>query len=68
MLQRPSRGSYPDAVVFPGGVTETVDEINDWLRFYQKFGVDDSKLKSLIPNCTKRPFIFDQSVKDNISR
>lgn len=57
-MQRPSKTSYPDGVVFPGGVTERADHVDDWIRFYQKLGIDNTKLNSLTKNYTKRSFIF----------
>lgn len=68
MLQRPSKGSYPGAIVFPGGASEAVDHADDWLKFYHKFGIDESKFKSIIPTCTNRSFIFNQNSSDSISK
>lgn len=58
MLKRPSNGSYPGASVFPGGATEPADEAKDWVEFYRKFGVDESKFKSIIKTTPNRSFIF----------
>lgn len=60
-LERPSKSSYPGAIVFPGGVCEEVDQVEDWLKFFKKFGVDDAKFKSITKSCTNRSFIFKQS-------
>lgn len=68
VLERPAKGSYPGAIVFPGGVTEKVDGIDDWLKFYHKFGVDESKFKSIIKTCPNRSFIFKPESSDYINR
>lgn len=69
VLKRPSNGSYPGAIVFPGGVTEPqADGTNDWLELYRKFGVDESKFKSVIKTTPNRSFIFQCDNKDLIHR
>lgn len=68
VLERPSKASYPGAIVFPGGVAEQVDEVEDWLKFYRQFGVDDSKFKSIHKTCSNRSFIFNNDNGNSISR
>lgn len=68
VLERPSKASYPGALVFPGGVAEQSDQAEDWLKFYRKFGIDDTKFKSIIKTCSKRSFIFNHDSSDSISR
>lgn len=58
VLERPSNASYPGSLVFPGGAAEQSDQVEDWLKFYRKFGVDDTKFTSIIKKCSKRSFIF----------
>lgn len=68
-LQRPPVSSYPEAVCFPGGVTENADHVDDWIKFYKKSGVNESDLVSLTkkkPN--GRPFIFQPDANTAISR
>lgn len=67
VLERPPQGSYPGAIVFPGGVTEQADQVEDWLKFYRKFGIDDSKFKSITKTCPNRSFIFKPD-NDSINR
>ncbi|XP_031623758.1 nucleoside diphosphate-linked moiety X motif 19-like [Contarinia nasturtii] len=68
VLERPSKASYPGAFTFPGGVTENSDQVEDWLKFYRKFGIDDSKFKSIIKTCSNRSFIFNHDGGNTISR
>lgn len=68
VLKRPSNGSYPGAIVFPGGVVESADQTKDWLEFYRKFGVDDSKFKSINKTTPNRSFIFQCDNKDTLNR
>lgn len=68
VLKRPSNGSYPGAIVFPGGTTEQSDETKDWLEFYRKFGVDESKFKSVTKSTPNRSFIFQCDNNDVLNR
>lgn len=68
VLKRPSNGSYPGANVFPGGTTEQADETKDWLEFYRNFGVNDSKLESVIKMTSNRSFIFKCDNNDILHR
>lgn len=68
VLERPSKATYPGALVFPGGAAEQIDQAEDWLKFFRKFGIDDSKFKSIIKTCSKRSFIFNHDSSDSISR
>lgn len=68
VMERPAKGSYPGAIVFPGGVTEQADQVDDWLKFYRKFGIDDSKFKSIKKTCPNRSFIFKTDNSDCINR
>lgn len=33
--------------MFPGGIAEKSDHTNDWLSYYQKFGVDKKKFEEI---------------------
>lgn len=68
VLERPSKASYPGALVFPGGVAEQSDQVEDWLNFYRTFGIDDTKFKSIIKTGSNRSFIFNQDTNNGISR
>lgn len=68
VLERPSKASYSGAIVFPGGMTEQVDEVEDWIKFYRQFGVDDTKFKSIQKSCPNRSFIFNNGNSNSISR
>lgn len=54
--------------MFPGGVAEQSDQVEDWLNFYRKFGIDDTKFKSIIKTCSNRSFIFNHDTKNGINR
>lgn len=68
VLEREKKGSYPGALVFPGGVTENADHAKDWLNLYRKFGIDDSKFQSITKTCPNRSFIFQCDEGNSISR
>ncbi|XP_013183954.2 acyl-coenzyme A diphosphatase NUDT19 [Amyelois transitella] len=38
---RPSTGSFPNSVVFPGGVSESADGGERWLQLYKSYGFGD---------------------------
>lgn len=68
VLERPSKSTFSGAIVFPGGVTERVDEVDAWLTFFKKFGVDDAKFKSIIRTHPNRSFIFQQESSESINK
>lgn len=59
-MERPSRSTFPGGFVFPGGVAETTDESEEWLKFYESFGIDDRKLQTINSYEFNRPAVFQQ--------
>lgn len=58
-----------EQAVFPGGLLEKSDESEDWLKYFEEFGVDYKSLQSLALDVDiARPPIFDQPAYTKVSR
>lgn len=65
LVMKRSTGSQfmPNAIVFPGGVTEKEDSHRNWLDLYSSVGVKDSRLHALGCN-SNTDFIYQKSSEE----
>ena len=70
MIKRSEKtAAIHEQAVFPGGLFEKSDESEEWLKYFEEFGVDYKSLQNLALNENiPRPPIFDKPEYTKVSR
>ncbi|XP_053611028.1 acyl-coenzyme A diphosphatase NUDT19-like, partial [Plodia interpunctella] len=55
---RPSTGSFPNSVVFPGGVNEATDGDDRWLQLFKSYGFSDEDFAAFYHTGTSTSSLF----------
>ncbi|GBO99225.1 Nucleoside diphosphate-linked moiety X motif 19 [Eumeta japonica] len=64
----PNASTFPNSVVFPGGVTEALDESEHWLRHLRSFGFTSEHFQSLhCPQIPATPILQPDPIRRHIS-
>lgn len=69
MLKRsPKTSLKPNHLVFPGGMTERMDESQLWIKYFEKFGINPKLLTDLTAVHGNRPGIFRKSCSNSVAK